>query len=270
METLKQPLYSHAGGTIIHTGDREQGSRSLGLDGSPARLNRAGRSGLGCRGDRAEHPANRCTGRSDSHRRVAGAGPLSVGCSCGTVPPRFARCLRSGRGRCRPQWTAATGADGHPSPSVPPAVLKPIADRIRRTPPFGSPKPEGQQDQARQNTGGNRRRQDNPPRGGTDARVHRRGRWQAQFSAPSSGVRGRPGIAGLHHAPGLASRGPSERVPRSACGGAPPPHCRSPPTGLRHVGARPVGRHYGRQASLLLGATLRASPAEAGGGPCPL
>ena len=180
METLKQPLYSHAGGTIIHTGDREQGSRSLGLDGSPARLNRAGRSGLGCRGDRAEHPANRCTGRSDSHRRVAGAGPLSVGCSCGTVPPRFARCLRSGRGRCRPQWTAATGADGHPSPSVPPAVLKPIADRIRRTPPFGSPKPEGQQDQARQNTGGNRRRQDNPPRGGTDARVHRRGRWQAQ------------------------------------------------------------------------------------------
>ena len=36
------------------------------------------------------------------------------------------------------------------------------------------------------------------------------------------------------------------------------------------AGEQPVGRPYGGQASIPLGATLRGSPAGAGGGPCPL
>ena len=90
----------------------------------------------------------------------------------------------------------------------PPAGLKPVADQIRRMPPFGSPK-RGRV--ARPNDAKRRRRrvvQVDPPHGGTDARFPRQGRWRGSVAAPASWVHGRPGIAGLHPAGGRASRGP--------------------------------------------------------------
>ena len=94
------------------------------------------------------------------------------------------------------------------SPGRPPAGLKPVADQIRRMPPFGSPK-RGRV--ARPNDAKRRRRrvvQVDPPHGGTDARFPRQGRWRRSVAAPASWVHGRPGIAGLHPAAGRASRGP--------------------------------------------------------------
>ena len=58
--------------------------------------------------------------------------------------------------------------------------MKPTADEVRRMPPFGSPKREGQHDQTRRNTGGDARSQVDPSHGRPDARVHRRGRWRDQ------------------------------------------------------------------------------------------
>ena len=58
------------------------------------------------------------------------------------------------------------------------AELKPSADRIRRVRPFGSPKPEGQHDRTRRNTGGHARSQVDPLQGGTGALVHRHRRWR--------------------------------------------------------------------------------------------
>ena len=72
------------------------------------------------------------------------------------------------------------GADRLRRPSSPTDRLKPIADGLRRVPPFGSPKGEGQRDQTRRNTGGDARSQVDPPHGGTGPRAHRQGRWRDQ------------------------------------------------------------------------------------------
>ena len=82
--------------------------------------------------------------------------------------------------RSRPRRTHEMGADRLRRASSPADGLKLIADGIRRMLPFGSPKGAGQHDQARRNTGGDARSQVHPPHGGTDARVHRQGRWRAQ------------------------------------------------------------------------------------------
>ena len=95
---------------------------------------------------------------------------------------------------------------------------KPIADETRKMLPFGSPK-RGRV--ARPNEAKRRRRrvvQADPPHGGTDARVPRRGRWRGSVSAPASRVLGRPGIAGLHPAAGRASRGPLNGFPGALAG----------------------------------------------------
>ena len=100
----------------------------------------------------------------------------------------------------------------------PPAGLKPVADQIRRMPPFGSPK-RGRV--ARPNDAKRRRRrvvQVDPPHGGTDARFPRQGRWRGSVAAPASWVHGRPGIAGLHPAAGRASRGPLNGFPGALAG----------------------------------------------------
>ena len=100
----------------------------------------------------------------------------------------------------------------------PPAGLKPVADQIRRMPPFGSPK-RGRV--ARPNDAKRRRRrvvQVDPPHGGTDARFPRQGRWRGSVAAPASWVHGRPGIAGLHPAGGRASRGPLNGFPGALAG----------------------------------------------------
>ena len=100
----------------------------------------------------------------------------------------------------------------------PPAGLKPVADQIRRMPPFGSPK-RGRV--ARPNDAKRRRRrvvQVDPPHGGTDARFPRQGRWRGSVAAPASWVHGRPGIAGLHPAAGRASRGPLNGFPGALTG----------------------------------------------------
>ncbi len=65
-------------------------------------------------------------------------------------------------------------------PSFPAAGLKPIADELRSMPPFGSPRAQGQGDQARRNTGGNARSQVDLLHSGTDAPVGRQGRWRDQ------------------------------------------------------------------------------------------
>ena len=65
-------------------------------------------------------------------------------------------------------------------PSFPAAGLKPIADELRSTPPFGSPRAQGQGDQARRNTGGNARSQVDLLHSGTDAPVSRQGRCRDQ------------------------------------------------------------------------------------------
>ena len=100
----------------------------------------------------------------------------------------------------------------------PPAGLKPVADQIRRMPPFGSPK-RGRV--ARPNDAKRRRRrvvQVDPPHGGTHARFPRQGRWRGSVAAPASWVHGRPGIAGLHPAAGRASRGPLNGFPGALAG----------------------------------------------------
>ena len=104
------------------------------------------------------------------------------------------------------------------SPGRPPAGLKPVADQIRRMPPFGSPK-RGRV--ARPNDAKRRRRhvvQVDPPHGGTDARFPRQGRWRGSVAAPASWVHGRPGIAGLHPAAGRASRCPVNGFPGALAG----------------------------------------------------
>ena len=62
--------------------------------------------------------------------------------------------------------------------SSPMAGLKPTAHGNRRMPPFGSPKGEGGHERTRRNTGGVARRQVDPPRAGTGARVRRHRRWR--------------------------------------------------------------------------------------------
>ena len=70
------------------------------------------------------------------------------------------------------------GRDRPPPPSVPTAGLKPMADETRRTPLFGSPKGEGQHEQASRNTGGVARSQVDPPQGGSGAGSHRHRCWR--------------------------------------------------------------------------------------------
>ena len=66
------------------------------------------------------------------------------------------------------------------SPS-PMAGLKPMTDETRKMPPFGSPKGEGQHDQAsRRSTGGIASSQVDPPQGGTGARARRHGRGRGR------------------------------------------------------------------------------------------
>ena len=69
-----------------------------------------------------------------------------------------------------------------PSPS-PTAGLKPMADGMRRMPPFGSPKREGRQEQTKRSTGGVASSQVDPPQGGTGARVQRHWRWRGRCAA---------------------------------------------------------------------------------------
>ena len=101
----------------------------------------------------------------------------------------------------------------------PPAGLNPIADQIRRTSPFGSPK-RGRV--ARANEAKDRRRrvvQVDPPHRGTDARVPRQGCWWRSVAAPAARVHGRRGIVGLHPGAGRASRGPLNGFPKARAGG---------------------------------------------------
>ena len=81
-------------------------------------------------------------------------------------------------GTVPPPKVPEMGADRLRRPSSPTAGLKPIAEGIRRVPPFGSPKREGQHEQTRRSTGGVARSQIDPPQGGTGARVHRHRRWR--------------------------------------------------------------------------------------------
>ena len=97
----------------------------------------------------------------------------------------------------------ATLADRLRRPSSPPAGMKPIADVIRRVPPFGSPKREGQHEQTRRNTGGDARSQIDPPHGGTGARAHRQGRWRDRSPLRLRGYMDGP--ASLATIPPLAS-----------------------------------------------------------------
>ena len=82
--------------------------------------------------------------------------------------------------RSRPRRTHEMGADRLRRPSSSADGLKPVADGIRKMQPFGSLKGAGQHDHTRRNTGGDARSQVDPLHGGTDARVHRQGRWRAQ------------------------------------------------------------------------------------------
>ena len=186
-------------------------------------------------------------------------------------------------GACRPAWkcpgwlatprdASARGSEpgaqsSMDKPSAPRAGLKPIADAIRRMPPFGSPK-RGRV--ARPNEAKRRRRrvvQVDPTHGGTDARVHRLGR------AGRDRISRRTGFGGTwtashrklpsHRRPRSAR--PVERVPRSVRGGAPPPQLRrSPPdlghsrrracrTPLRLRAAYPLGPHSVRPLRRLAG-----------------
>ena len=63
-------------------------------------------------------------------------------------------------------------------PSRAPIGLKPTAEEIRSTPPFGSPKREGRPERTSRNTGGAASSQVDPPRGGTGGRVHRQRCWR--------------------------------------------------------------------------------------------
>lgn len=56
------------------------------------------------------------------------------------------------------------------------AKMKPIADGIRRTSPFGLPKREGKYEHTRRSNGGVARSQVDPPQGGSGAGAHRRWR----------------------------------------------------------------------------------------------
>ena len=100
----------------------------------------------------------------------------------------------------------------------PPAGLKPIADQIRRMSPFGSPK-RGRV--ARPNETKRRRRrvvQVDPPYGGTDARVHRPGRWRGSVAAPASGYMDGPASRASIPAADRASRGPLNGFPGALAG----------------------------------------------------
>ena len=68
----------------------------------------------------------------------------------------------------RSQSLASPGRDGK---------MKPVADDIRRISPFGSPKREGSTTK-RGETPEEKRRQVDPPQGGSGARVHRHRLWQ--------------------------------------------------------------------------------------------
>ena len=67
-------------------------------------------------------------------------------------------------------WASLPLGYAEPSPR---AGLKPAADGIRKVPPFGSPKGEGQQERARRITGGVARSQVDPPQGGSCGGAHR-------------------------------------------------------------------------------------------------
>ena len=78
----------------------------------------------------------------------------------------------------RPPRAPEAGSDRLRQPSSPTVGLKPNEDGIRSASPFGSPKREGQHEQAGRNTGGVARSQVDPPQGGSGAGVHRHRRWQ--------------------------------------------------------------------------------------------
>ncbi len=118
--------------------------------------------------------------------------------SLGTVPPRT---------------TFEMGADPLRIPSSPTDRLKPIADEVRRVPPFGSPKGEGQRDQTRRNTGGDGRSQVDPPHGGTGARAPRQGRWRDQSQLRLRGH--------IHGSASLATIPPLAALPEARLNGLP-------------------------------------------------
>jgi hypothetical protein len=72
------------------------------------------------------------------------------------------------------------GADRASAASSTPAGLKPIADQVRKVLSFGSPKREGSHDQRGKAPRRSRVVRLIHTQGGTNARVHRRGRWRDQ------------------------------------------------------------------------------------------
>ena len=150
------------------------------------------------------------------------------------------------------------------------AGLKPMTDGTRRMLPFGSPKGEGLHDQAsRRRTGGVASSQVDRPQGGTGAGAHRHRRWRDRSPlqlpecmdgpAPPVSV---PPAAALREVRLSGFPEALAEAPRHRCG-----------SGRRVPDAAPTGGAAVRfvvQPRLLLGATLRESPAEAGGGLRPL
>ena len=96
-----------------------------------------------------------------------------------------------------PRRTPEMGVDRLRRLSWPTAGLKPFAGGMRKIMPFGSPKRDGQHDQTRRNTGGDARSQVDPSHGGTDARVHRRGRLRDQMPPRLRGHMDGPASPGI-------------------------------------------------------------------------
>ena len=146
--------------------------------------------------------------------------------------------------------------------------MKPIADETRRMPPFGSPKREGRTAK-RGETTEEKRSQVDPPHSRTDARVHRRGRSRHQsllrlwecMDGPASPA-SVPPPATLHEVRLNGFPEALAEVLRHHGGGRRRSVPETDATGFSD--ARFVVQ------SVLLGATLRESPAEAGGGLRPL
>ena len=144
--------------------------------------------------------------------------------------------------------------------------LKPIADGIRRVLPFGLPKGEEQHDRTRRNTGGDARSQVDPPHGGTGARAQRQGRGRDQsplrfrgyVDGPAS-LATIPPLAALREARLNGFPGALAGVLRHRVVGARRRVSDTSATGLSDAAKA------GEPA-----ATLRGSPAAAGGGLCPL
>ncbi len=132
-------------------------------------------------GDTREHALgdglrDRTAVQVDRHRQFPGGPPVRP------VPPDPVL-----RGRSRPRGPPKIEADRLRRPSSPTDRLKPIADEVRRVPPFGSPKGEGNAIKTRRNTGGDARSQVDPPHVGTGARAHRQAHWRDQSAL---GLRG--------------------------------------------------------------------------------